>query len=534
MATPSIQQAADGAQLLNPNPDPDPARNHIGRMPAEIMNEIICYALAGPLEADHDDRIRSILLVSRLWRDITQGSREFRSHLPVPRPGANREETEEWLRRTHPYPIRIHAPAYVERDTLESDDYAHHPILGPLEVALRIDNLLRVREIQIEGGRKDDEDHLRPIPISVVLNHLVDLGDDVSLPLEVLRIRSDEYGARTDDFPEDVKFPDNHVWPIFPSLRLVDVKGGEVYPDLSLFASPVLNTVLLEGVGGLWSAWEDLQFGLEALSDAVEVLTLDAFILPDDDEVEGFAEVLPNLQYLRVEDAPNLVVELLRSVAFPYTADLHFAFILNRADLLKYKTYTLSADYWEGDVPFQELIIESSNPNAISWIAEPPSGSAQDGTLQLDVQCRHDDGGFFPEHHEFLLTFSAQLLVAVRKLVIRTRHFPSRALLQGILVHAPQVQEMVITSAEAVEGWIEAMSGPAGIPLVPRLVIEHTTFHGTAPFLHFAKSLRRSGSHGCQTVSFVGCTFEGMTREAWETALKMIGCEVFCTPPGCH
>ncbi|KAI0050684.1 hypothetical protein FA95DRAFT_1555405 [Auriscalpium vulgare] len=511
MATPLIQQAADGAQPLNPNPNPNPARNHIGRMPAEIMNEIICYALAGPLEADHDNRIRSILLVSRLWRDISQGSREFRSHFPVPRPGANREETEEWLRRTHPYPIRIHAPAYVERDTLESDDYAHHPILGPLEVALRIDNLLRVREIQIEGRREDYEDHLRPIPISVVLNHLVNLGDDVSLPLEILRIRSDEY-------LEDVTFPDpsEYDWPSFPSLRMLDLKGGEVYLGIPMFRSPVLTSVFLEGVTyeGLWSTWEELRLGFDSLSDAVEVLVLDSYILPEMDDAEGFTtDAVPNLQYLRVVDTPYHAAKLLRNVGFSFTADLHFSFTLSRAELLRYKTSTLPADYWERD-PFQELIIESSKPKEISWIAKPPSASEQAGTLQLDVQCASGDEGLLPELHGFLLTFSAQLLVAVRTLVIRTPHFPSPALLQGILVHAPQVQEMIVTSAEAVEGWIEAMSGPVGIPLVPRLVIEHTTFHGIAPFLHFAKSLRRSGSHRCQTVSFVECTFEGMTREA--------------------
>ncbi|KAI0050724.1 hypothetical protein FA95DRAFT_1555454 [Auriscalpium vulgare] len=80
------------------------------------------------------------------------------------------------------------------------------------------------------------------------------------------------------------------------------------------------------------------------------------------------------------------------------------------------------------------------------------------------------------------------------------------------------------------------MPGPTGIPIpqfvIPRLVIMHTTFHGSEDFLHFAQFLRSGGSHGFGKVSFVGCTFEGMTREAFQTILKIIGCLVFCK--GCR
>ncbi|KAI0050683.1 hypothetical protein FA95DRAFT_1603323 [Auriscalpium vulgare] len=603
MADLMIQQAADGAQPLNPNPAP----NLIDRMPVEILTEIICYALAGPLEADHDDRIRSILHVSRRWRSIAQNSREFRSHLPVPRPGADREETEEWLRRTYPYPIRIHAPAYVERDTLESDDYAHHPILGPLEVAVRKANLLRVREIHIEGSR-DDEAYrlsLRPIPIVVVLKHLVNLGDDVCLPLEILRIRSDEIGPRSPDDLDSVRFPDlmESDWPFFPYLRLVDVKGGQLFPDLTLFTSPVLTTVSLEQVTdpeefGLWFTWESLRNELGAFSNSVEVLKLDTNILragaedmdevtpvlhnlqvevgassnavevltleshgivpddvdmdeitpvlpglqvgpgavtnaadvltpilPGDEDSNEFPTVLPNLRYLRVSETPVAAAKLLRNVVFPRTADLHFSFTLDRADLPRYKTYTLPADYWKGDAPFQDLTIYSSEPNQVSWFAVPPKEAVQAGSLQLDVQCGSEDESLFPEHHEFLLSFSAKLLVAVRRLRISTPHFPSRALWQDILVHAPQVQELVITSEAALAGWIKAMSGHSGIPLVPwKVVIKDTTFHGIAPFVDLALFLCGGVSLGCKRVSFVDCKFEGMMKETWQTIIDMIGC----------
>ncbi|KAI0049227.1 hypothetical protein FA95DRAFT_924761 [Auriscalpium vulgare] len=522
MADLTVQQAADGAQpflTLYPNPIPC-SRTHV---PSEIMEMILCYALAGPLAEDHDDRILSILLVSRLWNQIAQGSREFRSHLPVPRPGANREETETWLERTRPYPIRIWASAYVEGAlNLEDDEYAFHPVLGPLEVALREDNLLRVREIHVEGYRDDEDLHLRPLPIAIILDHLANLGQGISLPLEILHIKT--------NFLQDVRFPDD--WPLCPSLRVVDISsGGSLGPDLALFRSPVLTKVLLEGVRDIWYGWRDVQDALEEMSDTVEVLALDLYILPliDDIGPDGTVPVLPSLRYLRVQDTPEIVAELLRYVCFPPEASLQFSFMMDRAELLSSSPSTLSAALahcWEAESPFQELIIGSWQEGEISWTARPPPGVAQAGWLRLDMSGGLK-GGLLPEHHGFLLNAftSSKLLLGVRSVAFYTPQLPSRALWQELLVHAPQIEELVI-GGKAVMGWIEAMSKPSGIPHVPRLVIAHTTFHGIEPCMHLAQYLRRGTSYGCQRVRFHQCTFEGMTDEAWVNFLNIIGCEV--------
>ncbi|KAI0047972.1 hypothetical protein FA95DRAFT_1139503 [Auriscalpium vulgare] len=483
--------------------------------PVEIIGEILCYALSGPLEHGHDQRVSSILRVCRRWNQIAMQSKEFRSHQFVPRPGADTESTQALLDYTAPHPIRICTYAHIRRDPGEPDpeDVAHHrvialpthPILGPLAITLR--NVARIREVRLVGC--EDDIGLDTIFYKAVRSFFQRLGPasasaDASVttaieePLEELALEGMAPGEGS--VPMDLErleinglLENAHLigfllyaFPIDPRFNFMSVREitlqscGLDFTSAAIFRSPVLTTVNLTYHYMVPVSWENEleEWGriVNALERMTMVKTLRLQLARPRIEQEHFGSypprvyVLPSLQQFIIGDHPITVIKLLNHIRFPHSASLFLSFYLDRKDFPSTQASDISSALTEyfptSSAPFRSLIIEgnSEDRDGCSWVLLPPAESGR-GSLRVGTATYNNTYRIFSSRRaasndlrryvvDLFTLGGADLLKDITHVSIRLPGALSAKLWSRILVSLPRLKELLI-SGDAVAGWMD-------------------------------------------------------------------------------
>ncbi|KAI0047970.1 hypothetical protein FA95DRAFT_1605625 [Auriscalpium vulgare] len=501
------------ADPAHPNFPPAPMHG----APVEIIGRIICYALSGPLEHDHDERVSTILRVCQRWNAIAMGLKEFRSHQFVPRPGADTESTRALVDYLAPYPIRICTCAQSWRMEDDPEDDVHrrvialptHPILGPLAIALR--NVSRIREVRLigeEGGYNSKRyDNVRyffqclgppspdveesvpmalegPLAQMILEDPLGEMAPEELIPMAFERLEIGSLHRKPhsrpfnlENFPIDPRFN-------FVSLRNITLNScGLDFTSAAIFRSPVLTTVDLKWHGmerpGVWennlAEWALIVDALGRMT-MVETLKLE-FALPRTLPHEIFKQnqypravyVLPSLQQFIIGGHPITVIKLLNHIRFPHSASLFLSFCLGWNDLRSPPDSHISSsitDYFStSSAPFRSLIIEGHPDDEVglgcSWVFVPPPdagrGDLRVGTLTQEYTV--DPHETANQLHEYLVDVvtqgKAELLKEMTHVTIRglPEHLTAEVF-SRILASLSFVEELVISGNGAVHGWM--------------------------------------------------------------------------------